>query len=309
MAITSFSELTGRVTMKFFTSTMVSFEFFPPKTAEGTTQLYETAITLAHCQPQFFSVTFGAGGSTRNGTIETVNMLQHNTNIAVAPHLACIGASREETTDMIMRYKAMGLKRMVALRGDWVVGMDQLGEFNYASELVELIRYTTGDHFYIEVAAYPEIHPQAISVQDDVLNLKRKYEAGANGAITQYFFNPDAYFYYVDDCQKLGISLPIVPGIMPVNQFSKLARFSDMCGAEIQRWLRRRLESYGDDAHSIKQFGLEIVHQLCERLIAGGAPGLHFYTLNKAEIVKELIDMLGLTTLSTTQKVATLSGG
>ncbi len=281
--------------MQFLTSNMISFEFFPPKTVEGSTQLNETALALAKCQPQFFSVTFGAGGSTRDGTLETVSMLKNNTQIAVAPHLACIGTNKENIVDMLERYKALNLKRLVALRGDLPSGMGQAGEFKYASELVKLIRDCTGDHFRIDVAAYPEIHPQARSVHDDVLNLKRKYEAGANGAITQYFFNPDAYFYYIDDCQKTGISIPIVPGIMPISQFSRLARFSDMCGAEIPRWIRKRLESYGDDMNSIKQFGLEVVHQLCERLIKGGAPGLHFYTLNKAEAVKDLIDMLGLT--------------
>lgn len=279
--------------MKVLVSPKISFEFFPPKTAEGVQHLYDTALTLAEWNPHFFSVTFGAGGSTRDGTIETVNMLQHNTPILVAPHLACIGSHREEIVEILHNYQAMGVRRVVALRGDLPSGMGQAGEFKYASELVALIREISGDYFHIEVAAYPEIHPQAMNAKDDVLNLKRKYEAGANSAITQYFFSPDAYFYYLDDCQKLGIDLPITPGIMPITQFSKLARFSDMCGADIPRWIRKRLESYGDDIQSIRMFGIEVVYQLCQRLLQGGAPGLHFYTLNKAEVTVDLIDMLG----------------
>lgn len=286
--------------MKMLTSPHISFEFFPPKTAEGVQHLYHTALKLAEWHPAFFSVTFGAGGSTRNGTIETVNMLKHNTGVTVAPHLACIGSNRDEIIEILQQYQAMGLNHLVALRGDLPSGMGQTGEFKYASELVRLIRETTGDHFHIEVAAYPEVHPQANNAQDDVLNLKRKYEAGASSAITQYFFNPDAYFYYVDDCQKLSIDLPIIPGIMPITQFNKLARFSDMCGAEIPRWIRKRLESYGDDIHSIRMFGLEVVYNLCQRLLTGGAPGLHFYTLNKADVTIDLIDMLGFSSAKKT---------
>lgn len=270
----------------------ISFEFFPPKTLEGIEQLSHTASTLAEFRPHFFSVTYGAGGSTRDGTIETVKMLQQKTDVLVAPHLACIGSNQEEILETLHHYKLIGVKRIVALRGDLPSGMGQTGEFKYAVELVELIRETTGDHFYIEVAAYPEIHPQAESVLDDILNLKRKYEAGANSAITQYFFNPDAYFYYIDECAKHGIFFPIVPGIMPIMQFQKLARFSDACGAEIPRWIRKRLESYGTDMDSVKKFGIEVVYQLCERLIAGGAPGLHFYTLNKTDSTVILLKML-----------------
>lgn len=292
--------------MKMLAQPKISFEFFPPKTAEGVQHLYNTALRLAEWGPHFFSVTFGAGGSTRHGTIETVNMLKHNTGVTVAPHLACIGSSRHEIIETLHSYQAMGLNRIVALRGDLPSGMGQAGEFRYASELVALIREISGDYFHIEVAAYPEIHPQALNARDDVLNLKRKYEAGANSAITQYFFNPDAYFYYREDCQKLNIDLPIIPGIMPITQFSKLARFSDMCGAEIPRWIRKRLESYGDDIHSIKMFGLEVVHNLCQRLLEGGAPGLHFYTLNKADVTIDLIDMLGFTAV-TKQNVMPIS--
>ncbi len=272
----------------------ISFEFFPPKTPEGAVQLSETAFMLASCAPRFFSVTFGAGGSTRVGTLETVEMLQQQLPIPVAPHLSCIGSTRDEILEIIFNYQLMGIKRIIALRGDLPSGMGQAGELRYASELVALIREATGDYFYIEVAAYPEIHPQAQNAYADILNLKRKYEAGANSAITQYFFNPDAYFYYLDDCIRYGINIPIVPGIMPITQFSKLARFSDACGAEIPCWIRKRLESYGDDVDSIKQFGQEVVYKLCQKLIMGGAPGLHFYTLNKAEASLQILKLLDL---------------
>lgn len=273
----------------------ISFEFFPPKTAEGTQKLLSTAQMLAAYQPDFFSVTFGAGGSTRQGTLETVNLLQLQTPVDVTPHLACIGLSHDEIQSTLMHYQAMNVKRIVALRGDLPSGMVQSGDFHFASELVTFIRKVTGNHFHLTVAAYPEIHPQALNAQDDVLNLRRKFDAGANSAITQYFFNPDAYFYYVDECQKHGATLPIIPGIMPITQFTKLARFSDMCGAEIPRWIRKRLESYGDDLESIQAFGLEVVYQLCERLIAGGAPGLHFYTLNASDATVDLLGLLHIT--------------
>lgn len=282
--------------MKLLTAPTISFEFFPPKTPEGSTRLYNTAQTLAKWQPDFFSVTFGAGGSTRSGTIETVSTLLRDTKISVAPHLSCVGASREELAAVLAQYKIMGVKRIVALRGDLPSGMAVSGEFKFASQLVALIRELSGDYFHIEVAAYPEIHPQAKSVQDDVLNLMRKYQAGANSAITQYFFNADAYFYYMEQCRALNIDLPIIPGIMPITQYTKLARFSDTCGAEIPRWIRKRLESYGDDLEAIKAFGLEVVYQLCQNLISGGAPGLHFYTLNKAEAAVDLMNQLGLAT-------------
>lgn len=271
---------------------IVSFEFFPPKTPEGMLQLMATAQELRTFAPAFYSVTFGAGGSTRSGTSEVVQRLQKDTGLEVAPHISCVGASAEELLTILSEYQALGIKRLVALRGDLPSGMGNAGEFHYASELVELIRRETGDHFHIEVAAYPEFHPQANNAFDDVLNLKRKYEAGANSAITQYFFNPDAYFYYLEDCQALNIDIPIVPGVMPITQFTRLARFSDACGAEIPRWLRKRLEGYGDDVESIKALGLEFVCHLCDTLLAAGAPGLHFYTLNKSDAVIEIIKHL-----------------
>lgn len=280
--------------MKLLTPLTISFEFFPPKTVEGNDHLHDAAFALAACKPNFFSVTYGAGGSTRVGTVETIKMLQAKTKLPTAPHLSCIGSEREEICSMLATYKLLGVKRIVALRGDLPSGMGQAAGFKYASELVALIRQVTGDYFHIEVAAYPEIHPQAQGVHDDVLNLKRKYEAGANSAITQYFYNPDAYFYYLDDCAKHGISMPLVPGIMPVTQFHKLIRFSEVCGAEIPRWMRKRLESYGDDTVSIKKFGVEVVYHLCERLLVGGAPGLHFYTLNRAESCLEILNHLNL---------------
>jgi len=273
----------------------ISFEFFPPKTPEGDALLTDTAFALAKNRPQFFSVTFGAGGSTRIGTVETVKrLLMLHKAISVAPHLSCIGENREDILEILNIYKNLGVKRLVALRGDLPSGMGQTGEFKFANELVALIRNVTGHFFHIEVAAYPEIHPQAKSALDDILNLKRKQDAGADSAITQYFFNPDAYFYYLDECTKHGINIPITPGIMPITTFSKLARFSDVCGAEIPRWIRKRLESYGDDIESINAFGLEVIYDLCQSLLSGGAPGIHFYTLNKATPSQDILDMLGL---------------
>lgn len=269
----------------------ISFEFFPPKTEAGVELLSKTANELVALNPQFFSVTFGAGGSTREGTIDTVKMLQQQTKANVAPHLACIGSTREQIIEILHVYINLGVKRIVTLRGDLPSGMGQAGEFKYASELVALIRKETGDRFHLEVAAYPEIHPQA-NAEEEFANLKRKCDAGANSAITQYFFNPDAYFYYVDECAKRHINLPIIPGIMPITQFAKLARFSDMCGAEIPRWIRKRLESFGDDVESVKQFGHDVVYNLCDQLIQGGAPGLHFYTLNHAEATIALCQSL-----------------
>lgn len=274
--------------------TVISFEFFPPKTPAGFELLGQAANELAVLNPHFFSVTYGAGGSTRNGTIDTVKLLQQQSKVKVAPHLACIGASREDIIAILRIYQDLGVERIVALRGDLPSGMGQAGEFKYASELVTLIRRETGDQFHLEVAAYPEIHPQA-NAQEEFLNLKRKFEAGANSAITQYFFNPDAYFYYLDECAKHHITMPIIPGIMPITQFAKLARFSDMCGAEIPRWIRKRLESYGDDVESVKKFGFEVVNNLCDLLIQGGAPGLHFYTLNHPDATNALCQsLLGL---------------
>lgn len=270
----------------------LSFEFFPPKTQQGMENLLQTAQQLATWQPDFFSVTYGAGGSTRDTTLNTVTTLQKTTPIAVAPHLSCIGSDREEIQHMLAQYKSHGMRRIIALRGDLPSGMGQPGEFKYASELVALIRETTGNFFHISVAAYPEIHPQAKCAFNDIKNLKNKFAAGADSAITQYFFNADAYFYYRDACAKQGIQQPIIPGIMPILHFKKLQRFSETCGAEIPLWLCKRFEAYGDDVESVKQLGVEVVHHLCERLIAGGVPGLHFYTLNHAEICLEILRLL-----------------
>lgn len=270
----------------------ISFEYFPPKTEVGKETLHHTALVLAALQPQFFSVTFGAGGSTQQGTIETVLMLQQNTNICVAPHLSCVGASRLELLEILKSYKTLGVKRIVVLRGDLPSGMGQVGELRYASQLVALIREQMPDCFHIEVAAYPECHPQSKTVYDDIIHFKKKVDAGANSAITQYFYNTDAYFYYLEECRKHDIRIPIVPGVMPITNYAKLMRFSEICGAEIPRWICRRLENYAEDAESIKAFGIEVVYRLAEQLILGGAPGLHFYTLNHAEPTKTLLTML-----------------
>ena len=292
--------------MKAESTPVISFEFFPPKTAESTASLLAAAHHLSDYEPSFMSVTFGAGGSTRSGTIDTVTMLKDKAGVPVAPHLACVGATAEDVSALLENYQAMGINRLVALRGDMPSGMVNAGEFHFASDLVEFIRAKTGDHFHIEVAAYPEFHPQAKSVIDDIANLKRKADAGADSAITQYFFNPDAYFYYLDECGRAGIDIPIVPGIMPITRFTSLARFSDICGAEIPRWIRKRLESYGDDVLSIQEFGLEVVVGMCQQLVEGGAPGLHFYTLNKdkptVEIITEL-NLLGVFEKNIRQKV------
>lgn len=270
----------------------ISFEFFPPKTDEGMANLQKTAAQLTAHQPEFFSVTFGAGGSTRDGTLTTVKMLQNSHSISVAPHLSCMGSTRQSLIDLLHTYQSLGVKRIVALRGDLPSGMGNPGELRYAYELVKLIRETTGDYFHIEVAAYPEIHPQAKTAQTDVLNFKNKILAGANSAITQYFFNADAYFYFRDECAKQAITVPIIPGIMPVTQFSKLLRFSELCGAEIPRWLCKRFAAYGDDQASIQALGYEVVLNLCQRLAEGGAPGFHFYTLNQGEMSAKLISAL-----------------
>jgi len=272
----------------------ISFEFYPPKTPEGVRNLHATAKELAKLKPEFFSVTFGAGGSTREGTLDMVQMLKTETPISVAPHLACMGCSKKDLTKIIQGYQQSGFNRIVALRGDLPSGMGRNGELRYAVELVKLIRQTTGEHFHVSVAAYPEVHPQANNAIDDFMYFKAKVAAGANSAITQYFFNPDAYFYFRDQCIKANISIPIIPGIMPITQFSRLVRFSDMCGAEIPRWIRKKLESYGDDQKSIQEFGLEVVYHLCRKLLAEGSPGLHFYTLNHAEASVKLVEMLRL---------------
>jgi methylenetetrahydrofolate reductase (NADPH) len=258
-----------------------SIEFFPPKTPEGAEKLRTARQKLAALQPKYFSVTFGAGGSTQQGTLDAVLEIMSEGH-AAAPHLSCVGGSRESIRAILDSYKSHGIKRLVALRGDMPSGFGAAGEFRYANELVEFIRAETGDWFHIEVAAYPEVHPQAKSPQDDVQNFARKVKAGANAAITQYFYNADAYFHFVDNARKLGVDVPIVPGIMPITNHMQLARFSDMCGAEIPRWVRLKLASFGDDSASIKAFGLDVVTGLCERLLAGGAPGLHFYSMNQA---------------------------
>jgi methylenetetrahydrofolate reductase (NADPH) len=275
------------------TKQLFSFEFFPPQTPEGVVKLAATRKQLAPLKPAFFSVTFGAGGSTQDRTLETIRQIKAE-GYNAAPHLSCIGSTRENIGTLLHAYKNMGIKRIVALRGDLPSGMGSIGEFQYANELVAFIRAQTGDHFHIEVAAYPEYHPQAKSPRDDLLNFKRKIDAGADSAITQYFFNADSYFYFVDECRKQGITVPIVPGIMPIVKFAQLARFSDACGAEIPRWMRRKLEGYGDDSAAIMAFGLEVMAQLCERLLAGGAPGLHFYTLNQAAPTLAIWQRLGL---------------
>ncbi|WP_100638348.1 methylenetetrahydrofolate reductase [NAD(P)H] [Marinobacter salexigens] len=259
-----------------------SFEFFPPKTDLGKEKLQVVRNQLAEVNPDFFSVTFGAGGSTRDRTIETVLNL-HKQGISTAPHLSCVGGTRAEIAELLDVYKENGINRIVALRGDMPSGMGASGEMRYANELVEFIREHSGDHFNLEVAAYPEFHPQARNAEEDLKNFARKVEAGANSAITQYFFNPDSYFYFIDRLEQLGVTIPVVPGIMPIVNFSSLVRFSDMCGAEIPRWIRKQLEAYGDDKESILKFGEEVVTGMCEKLLKAGAPGLHFYTLNQAE--------------------------
>ena len=259
----------------------ISIEFFPPKTPEGAEKLRVARQKLAELNPKYFSVTFGAGGSTQHGTLSTVLEIQAEGHEA-APHLSCVGGTRESIRAILQEFKDKGIRRIVALRGDLPSGYGGAGELRYASDLVEFIRQDTGDLFHIEVAAYPEMHPQARSPQDDLQAFARKVQAGANAAITQYFYNPDAYFQFVDNARKLGVDVPIVAGIMPITNFTQLMRFSDMCGAEIPRWIRLKLASFGDDSASIKAFGLDVVSGLCERLLAGGAPGLHFYSMNQA---------------------------
>src|ERR1043166_6667839 len=260
-----------------------SFEFFPPATPEGAVKLRATREELSKLGPRFFSVTYGAGGSTRDRTLSTVLEIKASGQSA-APHISCIGSTRESVRATLATYREHGIRHLVALRGDLPSGTADAGEFRYANELVEFIRSETGDWFQIEVAAYPEYHPQARSPNEDLANFKRKIDAGANSAITQYFFNAAGYYRFVDDAHSAGVAVPIVPGIMPILSFSKLARFSDACGAEIPRWIRRKLESFGDDSASIRAFGLDVVTDLCDDLLAHGAPGLHFYTLNQASL-------------------------
>jgi methylenetetrahydrofolate reductase (NADPH) len=272
-----------------------SFELFPPKTERGMENLKTNVTKLQALNPAYFSVTYGAGGSTQQRTFDTVDWLVEQ-QIDTAPHLSCIGADREEIIEILRRYQSQGIRRLVALRGDLPsgTGLGGLGELNHANQLVELIRSHFYDHFHIEVAAYPEFHPQSITPEQDLLHFKNKVEAGADSAITQYFYNADAYFRFLDECQRLRIEIPIVPGIMPIMNFTQLARFSDACGAEIPRWLRKRLEGYGDDLESIRRYGTDIVTSLCERLLAGGAPGLHFYTMNQSASCLQIWQSLAL---------------
>ena len=271
-----------------------SFELFPPKTDDGVRNLRATVKQLSQLKPKFFSVTFGAGGSTRDRTFETVRDIQSQEGIEAAPHLSCIGSTRQNIREILASYQALGVKHLVALRGDLPSGTVDPGEFHYANELVEFVRKETGDHFFIEVACYPEFHPQTRDAEAEIVNLKRKVDAGANSILTQYFYNAEAYFRLVDDCDAAGITVPIVPGIMPITNYKQLARFSDACGAEIPRWIRKRLESFGDDVDAIRAFGLDVTTDLCDRLLHAGAPGLHFYTLNKAGPTSVIWERLGL---------------
>ena len=273
-----------------------SLEYFPARTEKGQQSLAKARRELSKLKPAFASVTFGAGGSTQDGTYQTVKAIIQEDGIDAAPHISCISTNRDSLKLMLSDYRELGVSRLVALRGDIPsgYGMAEHNELRYANELVEFIRQQTGDHFTIEVAAYPEFHPQASSAQADLKNFKRKVDAGADSAITQYFFNPDAYFRFIDDCQRMGVNIPITPGIMPITNYKQLARFSDACGAEIPRWIRKRLESYGDDLESIREFGLDVVTHLCQQLLDGGAPGLHFYSMNRAEPVRTIWNNLNL---------------
>lgn len=272
-----------------------SFEFFPPKTAEGTVRLREVRRELSVLSPDYFSVTFGAGGSTREGTLATVTEMAAE-GLVVAPHVSCVGSTLANVRELLDSYRALGVRRIVALRGDVPsgVGLAGFGELRHANQLVDFIRRETGDWFHIEVAAYPEVHPQALSASDDVARFVDKMRAGADSAITQYFFNADGYFSFVDEVRAAGIDNPIVPGIMPITNYVQLARFSDACGAEIPRWIKLRLAAMGDDTASIRAFGLDVVTELCARLLEGGAPGLHFYTLNQSAAAVEVWRRLAL---------------
>jgi methylenetetrahydrofolate reductase (NADPH) len=274
-------------------NTEISFEFFPPQTTEGVAKLRAARARLAAVGPAFFSVTYGAGGSTRDRTFDIIMEIAAEGH-AAAPHLSCIGSTREGIRKILHDYRDHGIRRLVALRGDLPSGMADAGEFRHANELVEFIRQETGDTFRIEVAAYPEWHPQAKTPREDLLNFKRKVAAGANSAITQFFYNADAYAHFVAEARALDVDIPIVPGVMPIGSFSKLARFADSSGAEIPRWMRRKFESFGDDPDSIRAFGLDVVTELCQRLIELGAPGLHFYTLNQSTLPLEIVRRLGL---------------
>ena len=273
--------------------TPISFEFFPPKTPEGAAKLVNVRHELYALKPEFFSVTYGAGGSTQDGTLQQVQAILSE-GFDAAPHFSCIGATRDSVRAQLAAFKAAGIRRMVALRGDLPSGHGTFGEFRYASELVAFIREETGDYFQLEVGCYPEVHPQAKSPEADLQAYVTKVRAGANSAITQYFYNSDAYFRFVDDAYKLGADIPVVPGIMPIISSTQLMRFSDACGAEIPRWIRLRLQAFGDDTASIKAFGLDVVSDLCEQLLNGGAPGLHFYTMNQSQAVMQLVERISV---------------
>lgn len=263
-------------------SALLSCEFFPPRTEAGVEKLLATQQTLNDTfQPGYYSVTFGAGGTTRDSTLEIVKLLTEK-NIKVAPHISCIGSSKQQIGELLEQYKSLGVTRLVTLRGDIPDNGESTKELSYANELVSFIRETTGSHFTIEVAAYPEYHPESQSPQSDFKNFKNKVAAGADGAITQYFYNIDAYLRFIDNCQKENVTIPVTPGIMPITNFANLTRFSDVCGAEIPRWIRKQLEAYADDRDSLQAFGLDVVSKLCNQLLEQGAPGLHFYTLNQA---------------------------
>ena len=272
--------------------THISFEFYPPKTDEQRAQLDRAATKLAAHAPEYVSCTFGAGGSTLSYTSETVRHLHQQHGFEAAPHLSCVGGTREEIRELLKLYRAIGCRRIVALRGDLPSGMGHPGDLRYAAELVELIRAEHGDHFRIEVAAYPETHPQAEDALADLRHFKAKVEAGADAAITQYFYNADAYFRFVDDARRLGVDIPVIPGIMPISNYSQLRRFSEACGAEIPRWMGRRLQAFGDDAAAVREFGADTVAALCRRLLEGGAPALHFYTLNLAKPTEAVLQRL-----------------
>lgn len=271
-----------------------SLEFFPPKTDKGRENLATNQkILFDAVQPAYASVTFGAGGSTQEGTYEAV-MAIHQQGVEAAPHLSCIGSTREELANILNQYREQGIHRIVALRGDMPSGMGASGDFRYANELVEFIRQESGDHFHIEVAAYPEFHPQAPDAFTDLQNFKRKVEAGADSAITQYFYNIDAYLRFNEECALMGLDLPVVPGIMPITNYTNLSRFSEMCGAEIPRWIRERLIAYRDDTDSLREFGLEVTTRLCQDLLSAGAPGLHFYTMNQSAATLQVFQNLDL---------------
>lgn len=272
-------------------NTPLSFEFFPPKTAEGAVKLRQVREQLYALKPEFCSVTYGAGGSTQEGTFTTVSEILQE-GCEAASHFSCIGATRARVREQLQHLQQMGVNRLVALRGDLPSGYGAGGEFAYASDLVEFIRAETGDHFHIEVAAYPEVHPQAKSPEADLQALVAKVKAGADSAITQYFYNSDAYFRLVEEADRMGVQVPIVPGIMPITSSSQLLRFSDACGAEIPRWIRLRLQAYGDDIASIKAFGLEVVTDLCDQLVSAGVPALHFYTMNQSAATTDILSRL-----------------